>query len=92
MSPLCGWAYLAQGDAIPDCVGEGAAAAAAALAMVGVGTGNKGVVLGDDASTVDMRVDMTVDRTVGTSSGVVVLVVVAESEPSCAGAVLEATQ
>ena len=89
---------------MPDCVGEGAAAA---LAMVGVGMGDRGVVRGGDASVVDMRVDMMVDRTVGMGSGEVVLVGVAsvvdgmvdmgtevgaESEPSCAGVVLEPTQ
>lgn len=90
---------------MPDCVGEGAAAAA--LAMVGVGMGDRGVVLGGDGSMVDMRVDVMVDRTVGMGSGEVVLVGVvsvvegmvdmgteagAESEPSCAGVVLEPTQ
>lgn len=89
---------------MPDCFGEGAAAA---LAMVGVGMGDGGVVLGGDASMVDKRVDMMVDRTVGMRSGEVVLVGVAsvvdgmvdmgteagaESEPSCAGVVLEPTQ
>lgn len=61
---------------MPDCVGEGAAAA---LAMVGVGMGDRGVVLGGDASMVDGMVDM------GTEAG-------AESAPSCAGVVLEPTQ
>ena len=87
---------------MPDCVGEGAAAAA--LAMVGVGMGDRGIVLGGDASMVGMRVDMMVDGTVGMGSGEVVLVGVVdgmvdmgteagvESEPSCAGVVLEPTQ
>lgn len=92
---------------MPDCVGEGAAVAALAMVGVGMGMGDKGVVLGGDASMVDVRVDIMVDRTVGMGSGEVVLVGVAsvvdgmvdmgteagaDSEPSCAGVVLEPTQ
>ena len=90
---------------MPGCIGEGAAAAAPAT--VGVGTGDRGVILGVDASRADMRVDMMVDRTVGIGSGEVVMVGVEsmmdgmvdtgmeelmEPESSCAGVVLEDTQ
>ena len=75
VSPACAWAYLAQGDAIPDCVGEGDAISDCVGDGVELGvlsavmTGTLVLVQATLATTVDMTLETTVDMMVESGVG-----------------------
>lgn len=76
VSPVWAWAYLAHGDAMPDCVGR-----ETGFVML----------VGTTASMVDMMVVMIVDMMVGTTVDMTI-VVGAESTPLAIKASLLPTQ